>query len=494
VQPCTPAGPPVIVSTGGLCMKSPFRFILILLVVSSCVSPPPASPPPEKTPVVTPIVVITPEKPLPPVVTPETDILTIGDQLRIFQETGDAAKARIAVETQIGLARLTTTDKSAYAGLLLAEGRLIQAKNEFEEVLKAKPDDKDSLISLASLSAGEGDTTKQQIYLDRLLKAYPADPQALAAMGLFHYSQDRTDRALKYFNQSLGAQDNPDAREGLARISLDEKKWEEALVQLEAGLALDPTRDTLFSLKSRAHSGLKQYLESEVDLTSAIKVSPENLWNLLDRARLRWRDLYKPEGSLEDLEKVLSLEPDNFFALVYRGEINESKDHVKAAYQDYLQVLKIRPDYKYAYPSMSILAFQSQDWERAQTYALKAWTLYSGEYAFPWIAALSLRMLNRPNDAKSILDQAYRQYGNQPLIQEMCRFLLTPTVAFGLDDGLAKEKSPVVKARLKFYQGFQYHIMKMPQASKALWDEVSQQVLRNVPEVRMAKAFLTELP
>jgi len=340
----------------------------------------------------------------------------------------------------------------------------------------------------------QGDTTRQQLFLDRLLKAYPRDPESLAAMGFFHYTQDRTDRALKYFNQSIQEKDNADAREGLARLSLDSQKWDDALETLDAAIALDPRRDSLFALKSRAHGGLQKFLEAEEDLNKAVELAPDNLWNLLDRARLRWRDLYKPLGSLEDLNRILIQEPENFFALVYRAEINESMDNVKEAYEDFVKAITLRPDYKYAYPSLSILSFQTQDWERAQNYALKSWRLYSGEYAFPWIAALSLRKLGRNNDAKPILEQAFKQYSSQPLIQEMCRFLLTPAVAYGLDDGLAKEKSPVVKARLKFYQGFQYQLMKQPQAAKVLWDEVSEQKLRNVPEIRMAKAFLTEMP
>lgn len=469
-------------------------LVAVLFAAAGCVSPPPQRPPETPPPAAVPEV--PPQTPVvrPPEKTPETqDILTIGEQLRIFEKTGDAAQARQAVENQVGLARLTATDKSAYAGLLMAEGKFDQARRTFQEVLDKKPEDKESLLALAFLAGSEGKSDLQKTYLDRLLTARPQDPDVLAAAGLFYYTQGKTSQAEDFYNRSLAAKDNADAREGLARLALDAEKWDQALNQTDAGLLLEPRRDSLHSLRSRAHAGLGKFLEAEVDLTRAVGFGPTNPWNYLDRARLRWRELYKPDGALEDLAKVLDKDPQNFFALVYRGEINESRDKVPEAYQDYLKILELRPDYKFAYPSMAILAFQQKDWRRAEEYARKAWVLYPGEYAFPWISALSLRALGKNQDSKPVLDQAFRQYAAQPLIQEMCRFLLTPQVSFGLDDGLAKERSPVVRTRLKFYQGFQYFITGKPRAAAALWDEVAAQTLRNVPEIRMAKAFLPEI-
>lgn len=479
-------------------MKNRIVSALILILAGSCASAPPEKAPanPAPTPVTErpPLNIPPVETPgtveKPPVETPPADTLTIARQLELFRTTGNPTVARKAVENEIGLESLTLTDRAAYAGLLMAEGRQQDAKNEYLGVLKNKPEDRDSLLALAVLAGSEGNFTAQQEYLDRLLKAYPQDPEALATQGFAHLAQERLDRAESFFNRSLGVKDNPDAREGMARIKLIGEKWQDALNQTDAGLALDAQRDSLYALRSQANIGLEKLLAAEEDLNKAIALAPAYSWHYLDRARLRWRALYKADQALEDLATVLKVEPDNFFALIYRGEILESKDDAAGAYKDFVKAISIRPDYRYAYPSLAILSFQAKDWERARNYALKSWTMHAGEYAFPWIAALSSRFLGKEADAKSVLEQAFKQYANQPLIQEMCRFLITPTVSFGLDDGLAREKSPVVKHRLMFYQGVQYALMNRPQSAQALWEPVAALDLKNVPEIRMAKAFM----
>ncbi|NNM54948.1 MAG: tetratricopeptide repeat protein [Spirochaetales bacterium] len=388
---------------------------------------------------------------------------------------------------------LSRSDLVQYGGLELAVQHFNSAAGAFHILLGRDPYDVNALYSLALISTAEGNMPQSETYLTTLLRHDPKNSSALALKGQIALAQGKTAQAETDFQSALTSKENGEALLGLAQIRISAKKWKEAEGFLNRAVKLNPQDDEAYASRSRVDQKLNNWESAQEDINQAISLAPQDPWHYLDRARMEWLHLYKPDDALADTAEVLKQDPQNFYAHWYRAQILDSKNETDAAWTAYRWVLKNKPKFLYAYPPSTMLAFEYKDWATAADLAQKSWLQYPGEYAFPIIAALSYRFEGQPSKAIPIINNAAIRYPMGSAINEIFRFLDSPSEAFALNDILSKEKNKDTKIRLRFYQGCEYVYLKDINSARAAFQSVADNQAHNIPEIRMARQWLKDL-
>ncbi len=451
-----------------------FYTLLVVIFFSGCPSSPPAS-----------------NNVLPPRVnalsTVETSVL---DRIGKIDTQADILRA-LAVFEEPGISeKLLPEERTIYAAVLLSLGRKDDSQKQYELVLTESPANPDALRSLALFAELEGKNAEQLGYIDQWIKSSPHDPEAYAVMGWAYLNRHDIPKATSNFDLSLSKGRNALASAGKSQIQSSAGKNQEALTSIEDAISLDPENDQWHSLRSLILVDLERPQEAERAITQALTLSPENPWHLLDRARLRHRVLYKPQAALEDLNKLIGLDSQNFFGFVYRAEILEAEGRWQDSYKDYKVAYALKPEYDSIFPSMSLMSFLFEDYALAVQMASASFQANRGEWAFPVIQAISLRKLRREPEAAQVLTQNSERFSGSPLVSELFRFLQNPRASQAFLGLIERETDPVNKSRVQFYAGYQFYTMNQNQSARALFREVSEQTLKNIPEIDMAKIMM----
>ena len=464
-----------------------FPLALVLLNLMACATSPVNAPPPQSTSTIT-----------PPTTAPSQTENLLAPDLAKYHGPQDAPNVLAAAKQTLKehnrtLDTLSRSDLIQYGGLELAVQHFNSAEGTFQILLKRDPHDINALYSLALISTARGNLPQTEEYLTSLLAYDPRNSSALALKGQIALSQGKTEQAETDFQQSLSSKENGEALLGLAQIRIAGKKWKDAEGFLNRAVTLNPQDDEAYASRSLVDQKLNNWESAQEDINQAISLAPQDPWHYLDRARLEWLHLYKPDDALADTAQVLQQDPQNFFGHLYRAQILDAKNETQDAWTEYRWVLKNKPDYLYAYPPATMLAFEYKDWKTAADLALKSAAQYPGEYAFPIIAALSYRFEGQPAKAVSIINNAAIRYPMGSSVNEIFRFLDSPSEAFALNDMLSKEKNKANRIRLRFYQGCEYVYLKDINSARAAFQSVEDNTAHNIPEIRMARQWLKDL-
>lgn len=124
----------------------------------------------------------------------------------------------------------------------LTEGRLDDAKTYFQDAVQNEWEVDQAKFGLAELARTQGQyADAETMYREAVLARNQSEdgaayPEASAGLGLVLLRQGRTDDARREFNAALSAKGGLwEANFGMARILMDEKKWDEALPYVEKG-------------------------------------------------------------------------------------------------------------------------------------------------------------------------------------------------------------------------------------------------------------------
>lgn len=456
-------------------------FWVVFALLGGCPGTPPARDPLTSPPVQVPETV-------PPnaLATARTSVI---DELGNLDSPESFQRAIAIFEREEASQRLIPEERVVYGAVLLSQGRPQEARRQYQKALEGQPNNPEALRVLAYFARLDGNTNQQIELLRRWAAAYPQDPRPLAALGWAYLDQNKYEEARRYFNESFKHGRTAEALAGTSQINLRDNKNEEALANIDEAIKIEPDNDGWYAIQHQVLLKMERPQAAEEAISRAINLSPGDPWHLLDRARLRHRTLYRSEQAIEDLNRLLTIDPQNFFGRVYRAEILESQGKLEDSYKDYQVAYRIKPEYDPIYPSFALLSFVFEDFPTAIKMAEASFKQYPGEWAFPVIHALSLIRLQRQQEATQVLNRAVANYRNQELVQELFRFITNPRATFAMNTLLEREINEIVKTRVQFYLGYLYSTLGQAQSARAVWRVVSESRLKNIPEIAMARVM-----
>jgi tetratricopeptide (TPR) repeat protein len=378
------------------------------------------------------------------------------EDLQALVEAGDPQAALALFDQALGGRRAGPEERLLRAQLLLAAGRSPEARAELEDLTAEQPGQAEALATLGRLRQEAGEPEAARGLFEQAIAVEPGNFTALHGLGRLLFEQERYPEALALFDRALAAED---------RFSY------------------------AFADRARTRAALEDWAGAAADLDQAIRLDPQDPWSYLDRGRLRLRA--RALGPAEsDFSRCLGLDPDNFLARVLRAGLLDEQGRVEEAVVDYEQVLRLRPDYEFAYAPLAVLHYIEKDWDRAEQLFRQAFRVADGEPAFALLAALSAMQAGREREAKEALRGLAAGLPAEAWELQAARYLVDPARELALLDRISREPDRVKRGRLLFYLASQF--LREGRLAPALTylAETASLERRDLPERRLAAALL----
>jgi tetratricopeptide (TPR) repeat protein len=291
-----------------------------------------------------------------------------------------------------------------------------KAISAFKNILAINPGDIRILRLIADIKIEQKKLTEAISYLEKIFEINPNNSDPLIEVAMLYYEMKRIDDAIKTFNQILFFNPNsPRILYFLGLLHADKNEWEKALDYLAK-----------VSPQTRYYedSVIRQvsYYQTQKEFDTAIKVattatrkSPKNpkLWDLLASIHIAnenpdqainsikqglksipgHEELYftlgviydrigNTEKSIDAMEKVIEVNPDNALALNFIG-YTYANQGIKLEYAKELikKALQLKPDDGYIVDSLAWVYFKEENYPKALELLKKANELSPNEPA-----------------------------------------------------------------------------------------------------------------
>lgn len=295
-------------------------------------------------------------------------------QAQLAGRGGDLDKARRYLEKAVKQAPDDVRLRKMLLEVLVNTGAYDDAVRLCQSVLDEKPDDGDSLFSMALIHLQQNQLEKAENYLEKLVVDPEWEAQASFYLGRIEAELKHYDKALVWYDK---VSDGPYAFDAdMAAISLliNQKRFDDAeqrILRMEAKYPEQKQR--VLMGKAEIFNQQGRYQEAFDALTAALSDGSENRDVLYARALIAER-LNKLDVLEADLQKILQKKPDDVAALNALGYTLADKTDRYDEAEKYLEkALKLQPDEAVVIDSYGWLLFKRGQPDQALFYLRKAY-------------------------------------------------------------------------------------------------------------------------
>ena len=210
---------------------------------------------------------------------------------------------------------------------------------------QAEPETKVKLSRLLMLRAGtQADVEDGLVDLKRSVKYDATNQASIAALGKELIQQERTDEAIKFFQEVLETNTENETlilfTAELLAASKDRMK--DALELLDTKIKLIPTSTALLKTRARVHATNKEPELAKADLDKVLEMSKDDVEGLLLRARAAI-DSDDIEAARKDIDAAIEIAPDRIDAILLRSSVAAEQKRFGDAIQDIRMIIKDQP-------------------------------------------------------------------------------------------------------------------------------------------------------
>ncbi|MDR2101536.1 MAG: tetratricopeptide repeat protein [Treponema sp.] len=358
------------------------------------------------------------------------------------------------------------------ASVLSSAGRFAGSRAIVEDLLSEEPQNTDALFVLAVLEGAEGKEREERTTLERILKLNPAHVDALSSLGTIALRSRSFRTAASYFDRVLAIEpDNGDALIGKAEVFRHDQDHKNAELLLNKAVSLYPQWEVPLSERARLYRQAGYPIQALADLDGAIKIDGRNYWLRYDRGIILM-DLNRKQEALGEFTQAIALGPDNFIAYVYSAGIKDEMGDFEGAEQDYITLIRLKPEYYFAYEGLGTLKMRKGLWAEARDAFLEAYRQAPQESNYAMLAALNWMRAGKVNDPRQFLEQALRRVPRETLEWYVLRLYHDLAGDNDLAVRIDREKNPDIKSRMLYYLASYYDI----RGNKTLADKYFLQI------------------
>ncbi|MGO1461258.1 MAG: tetratricopeptide repeat protein [Oleiphilaceae bacterium] len=305
-----------------------------------------------------------------------------------------------------------------YGRMLISEGELQAAQDEFSRLAERYPDNPGIRLShaLVALENGEPDLAKEELTL--LIEQGHHTSEASFYLGRIEEEAGNTEQAIGYYQSvEQGTYYFPSLARASALLTA-EGKLDEALENIRTLRNSNPEQAENFWLLE-VNLLLDQNLHPEAleAASSALEQHPENLQIRYARAML-FDSLDQPRKAEADLKHIVESDPENAVALNALGYILTAQTDRLSEARDYIErALTLDPENPAILDSMGWVLLQEGQIEPALNYLSQAWATYRD----PEVAAHygeALWMSGAEEQARIIWEEGLELDGDHKVLRE----------------------------------------------------------------------------
>jgi tetratricopeptide (TPR) repeat protein len=356
--------------------------------------------------------------------------------------------------------RETSGIRLLQASILNTAGRRNEARALTEKVLAGDNTNVDALFMLSTIEAAAGRERDQRTLLERLLKLDPNHVQALVSLGTIYLRSRSWRTAAPYFDQALAVEpENGDALLGRAQVYQATQDPQNAEMLLTKAIGLFPQWLTPRIQRAQVYRNARFFLRALADLDAAKQIAGTDYWVAVDRGAVLM-DLDRKPEALEEYERAVTLDPNNFLAYVYSAGLKEDMKDYAGAEQAYNAVIRLKPDYYFAFEGLGILNLRKGRWIEARDAFLEAYNRAPKETSYALLATMTWMRAGKPTDPalKQFVEKAMRGLLRDASAWWMLRLYHDLSGDGELITRLEKEKDEPTKAQMFFYLAHYYDI------------------------------------
>ena len=265
------------------------------------------------------------------------------------------------------MANLTLPLSQAFSRAVAAynAGKLVEAEQLCQQIIRAKPALFDALHLLGVVQASLGKQDLALASYDRALTVRPDHAEALSNRGLTLHELKRYEEALAGYESALTAR--PGYAKALSNrgVTLQElNRYEEALASYDRALTVRPDYAEALSNRGNTLHELRRYEEALASYDRALTVRPDLAEALFNRGNTL-KELKRYEEALASYDRALAVRPDHAGTLSNRGITLHELKRYEEALASYDRALIVRADYAEALYNRGLTLHELKRYEEA---------------------------------------------------------------------------------------------------------------------------------
>ena len=301
---------------------------------------------------------------------------------------------------------MTVQSKFREGLALHQQGKLVQAQQIYQQVLKVQPQHADALHFLGMLARQTGNPAQAVQWIDRSLKISPDNPAAHSNRGNALSDLKRYPEAIKSYDKAIALQPNHAEAYSNRGVALNALKQHQAATDsYDQAIALKPDFAQAWCNRGVALHESKRHQEAIASYDKAIALHPNYAEAWFHRGNAL-NELKQHQQAINSYDRTLAFQPDHVDAWCNRGIALHGAKQYQLALDSYNRAINLKPDHAEAYSNRGNALLELNQQEAALDSYGQAIALqpdYAQAYSNRGIA---LNQLKRYQDAIASFDQA----------------------------------------------------------------------------------------
>lgn len=345
-------------------------------------------------------------------------------QAQLAGRAGDLVKAREYLEKAVKQAPNDKQLRKMLLEVLVSTRDYDDAIKLCQSVLEDKPDDPETLFTLALIYMQQNQVDKAENTLEKLLSNPEWEGQASFYLGKIELDQQRPEKALAWFDRVEEGNYAFDADMASVSLLMNQKRLDEVDARIKRmDVKYPEQRLRVLMVKAEFYNQSGRYQEAFDALSLALKEAPDNRDVLYARALVAER-LDKLDVLEADLLKILEKKPDDVAALNALGYtlVDRTQRYDEAA--KYLgKAIELQPDEPVIVDSYGWLLYKQGKLALALEYLRKAYEKQPENEIAAHIAEVLWEMGDK-KQARELFDAAFKKApDDEYLLEFKKRFL-----------------------------------------------------------------------
>jgi tetratricopeptide (TPR) repeat protein len=309
-----------------------------------------------------------------------------------------------AFQHALKLAPNSLRTRNSIANVYFVQGELDLAEQEFRDVLRVAPGNRDANYNLGLVLLAQGAPAKAIPYFQRVR---PANRESKFSLARAYLLAGRSAEGLKSATELSNENKNDiQLHFTLGVLLASQKQYRAAQLELEKANALQPeTFEILYNL-GQTYLRAGEYPKAELTLSRALKLKPDSAETLYLLAQV-YADQKKPVDALEILVRAHKLAPQNTDVIFLLARVSMTQNYFEDAIPLLESGLQIAPKRADLRAALGESYFMSGKTEKAidEFKSLIALDPSARSYAF---MGLSYRHLGRFDEAKKYFQEGLK--------------------------------------------------------------------------------------
>ena len=308
-----------------------------------------------------------------------------------------------------------------YARRLVDEKRYPEARQQFNTLLEAAPDNYEAEYALALLSMQLHDLDGAEQHFKNLVKSGKRLNEASYYLGQLAEQQNKEETAIQWYQVVNGGQYQIDAQIRIALIEARMGKIERARTRLqEIQVDSAEVEQRLYLAEGEILREAKMHQEAFDLYNVALAKMPESISLLYARA-LAAEKIDRIDVTFVDLKKIIEIEPNNVQALnAYGYTMVDRTDKIKEGYEYIQRAYKLQPEDPAILDSMGWANYRMRNYPEALKYLRKALELLKDAEIAAHLGEV-LWVSGDHDQARTVWDAARRETPSHKLLLDVIK-------------------------------------------------------------------------